>query len=237
MPKDSRPKTSLALPDRPRRHRELPEQFHQQLQAEHAAGKPHVYTSAKVRAIARFVSTPNSGVSLTRLFTTETSKRHHEAIAADRDYNQQRRDLASRLSNPKPPLCERITARPAPVPAALKPILVDFKKHSTEDLIGIFRPRLDATLLRLSAIAELDQFQDQIYDHRCAYKRTVEKLTLLRDQFELRAGLVTPEEWRTLEWGLKKIGAISFKGLRKNLDSIIVELYRVDRDSHFDWIG
>ena len=257
MPQDTRPKKSLALPQRSRARRELPQEFHQRLQIEHDAGQPHVYTSAEIRAISRFVSTPAASGSGS-IHTAETRRRHEQqlrairethrqnqlAIREEAEWRQAERDCAlfDRLSEPrKPTLQERIAkgaAERAPtILIAPKPILIDFKKHTTEDLIGIFRPRLNATLTRLSAIPEVDGFQDLVYDHFRAYQRTVDKLTLLRDQLELRAPTVTPAEWRTLEWGLKKIGGISFKGLRKNLDNVIVELYRVERDSHFDWIG
>ena len=242
MPKDIRFRKSHTRPDAPKVHRELPQSFLSALETNRNAGRPHRYTDSDVRAIVSYVSRRPNPNGHTVSFTQE------KADEFDRYLEQVRNDraatLAARLSAPtpstsaapRPPLIQRITAAPDHSPIAPKAPLIDFKKKTTADLIGIFTPKIRATLTRLGPIRDLDEFEDIPYDQRRAYQRIVEKLTLLRETLSLRAADVGPAEWKTLDWGLKKIGAVSFTSLRRNLYKVCVELYRVERDAHFVWI-
>lgn len=144
--------------------------------------------------------------------------------------------LATHLSNPALPLIQRITAAPDHSPIRLRAPIVEFNRHTPEDLIGIFRLRINATLTCLQLIVDLDSFKNIQHDHCRSYKRIVEKLTTLHEQLTTCTAFINRNNWRTLKWGLKKIGAVFFKSLRRNLDKVCLELYRVERDAHFDWV-
>ena len=48
--------------------------------------------------------------------------------------------------------------------------------------------------------------------------------------------VITIDQWRSLEHGLKAIGQIEFKGLRQNFDEIVKRLAGVYTGGYFDWI-
>lgn len=144
--------------------------------------------------------------------------------------------LAAQLSNPVPPLIQRITAAFDHSPICPRAPVVEFSRYTPKDLVDIFRPRINATLTCLQPIVDLDGFKDIQHDHRRSYECIVEKLTTLCEQLTIRAPFIDRNDWCTLEWGLKKIGAVSFKSLCRNLDKVCLELYRVERDAHFNWI-
>jgi hypothetical protein len=99
-------------------------------------------------------------------------------------------------------------------------------------LCGIFRPRLRASLTRLSALKEIEAFDDSLVPHRLAYERLVDKLTRL--EATLEEHVFIHRDWRQVEFGLKEIGKISFKQLRKRYAAVLADVARVYNTGYFD---
>jgi hypothetical protein len=166
------------VPREPRTRRRLPKQVFDHLEAGRSRNKPYHYTSGEVRAIAAHVSRPPAPVSQLEADLQQLSAaRNHaplptkrkacqafrknqaerrEQLAAVRTQRaqQERRTLEERLARPS--LAERIGEQTY-TPIVPKPIVINFKKTTTADLIGIFKPKITATALRLKPIIELEE--------------------------------------------------------------------------------
>ena len=148
----------------------------------------------------------------------------------------QQKPLVERIEKPK--LVKRITTTPEHTPIAKQLPLINFKKHTPKDLAGIFRPKLTAVAARLQIIARLDnKFLDTVPPAQFqGLQRIVEKVDVLLEQLDERIPFIAHAELQTLDWGLKRIGQVSFKSLRRNVRHVVLELYRIERDYCFDWI-
>jgi hypothetical protein len=166
------------VPREPCTRRRLPKEVFDRLEASHSQNKPYRYTTGDVQAIATHVSRPPIPVSqlkadLQQLFTArnhallpikcearlafrKNQAKCREQLAAVRSQRtqQERRTLEKRLARPS--LAEQIGEQ-IYTPIAPKPIVIDFTKTTTADLIGIFKPKITATALRLKPIVELEE--------------------------------------------------------------------------------
>jgi hypothetical protein len=84
----------------------------------------------------------------------QAERREQLATVWTQRAQQEHRTLEERLARPS--LAERIGEQTY-TPIALKPIVIDFTKTTTTDLIGIFKPKITATALRLKPIIELEK--------------------------------------------------------------------------------
>ena len=231
MPKD----TSRVLPPKPtldlnaaRRdttlRRQLPQAVFDRLQHGRDTGRPYKYTTRDVQAIVHYTSGAGRiSDPRTHRWPTQQQYDQHRAAArsfAERIGDEKKKSLADRIE--RPPLIARL-APPTAEFARPKPILSDFDKYTPEQRARIFNPRLAATCLRLRPVYDLGQVNPQP-DIR--YLQDVLDLCRLFDGFNLlrQAPTITTAQWHSLEHGLKRIGQVSFKGLRKNYDRIILDL-------------
>lgn len=242
MPKEPRQRLTKDLAQRePKVKRSLPSAVFDRLQAGRDSGKPYRYTTKDVRAIIRYVSRYRSTDDASYRFPTASEYAEHSRKAREFGEfyaNERKKDLLDRIE--KPSLVERLTALPTPAPTPIAPKLpvIDFKKQTPEALQGIFKVKIEATLRRLQILEELEaRFTDQIvYDQFRAVQRIVEKLKSLQGNLEILAPGLSHAQWQQLDWGLKRIGTVSFKGLRRNLTHVYAQLYHISRDCHFEWI-
>lgn len=105
-------------------------------------------------------------------------------------------------------------------------------------MAGIFRPKLVAVAARLQIIARLDnKFLDTVPPEQFqGLQRIVEKVDTFLEQLEERIPFVAHADLQSLDWGLKRIGQVSFKSLRRNIRHVVLDLYKIERDYCFDWI-
>jgi hypothetical protein len=183
------------VPRKPRTRHRLPKEVFDRLEAGHSRNEPYRYTTGDVRAIAAHVSRPPASISqleadlqqlsavrdhaplLTkrkaRLAFQKNQAERREQLAAVRTQRaqQERRTLEERLARPS--LAERISEQTY-TPIAPKSIVIDFTKTTTADLIGIFKPKITATALRLKPIVELEEhWSNATPDQRRAFESLV----------------------------------------------------------------
>ncbi len=256
MSKDSAPRVSnrpgplykdlAAARRQPRLQRALPQQFFDHILAKREIGQPHRYTTKDISAIVRYLNEEPPVNSHYCRFPTQAEVDHHRTQArrlADRIRDE--RATKSLLDRIQPlSLADRIEARALtnPIPESTlplfepKPILIDFRKTTTQDLIGIFKPKLTAVITRLAPVYELlDRSKISPDLHDC-FKELSWKLDSLFEDFDTRATSITSQEWQALNFGLREIGRVSFKGLRPNYTKILTQLARIFHDRYFDWI-
>ena len=166
----------------------------------------------------------------------------NSALRFRAEFDQNRRTEAAKaereriLYGSKPTLEQRLAAIPPPtyIPIAPKPVLLNFEKLTTADLIRIFIPKFAATLKRFD-IFETFQFSEEIDKNLVRdVEKLIERLTHLQRALKDTAVTRIKEEWQSWNYGLKEIGSISFKGLRKNQARIIKELSSVWNANYFD---
>jgi hypothetical protein len=246
------------VPRKPRTRRRLPKEVFDRLEAGRSRNKPYHYTSGDVWAITAHVSRPPVSVSQleanlqqlsaardhaplptkceARLAFQKNQAERCEQLAAVRTQQaqQERRTLEERLARPS--LAKRIGEQTY-TPIAPKPIVIDFTKTTTADLVGIFKPKITATALRLKPIIKLEEhWSDATPDQRRAFESLVDKIQSFGFDLETRAPAVTCVQWQSLDWGLKEIGKVSFAGLRRNYKEILSRLVQISEQGYFDWL-
>jgi hypothetical protein len=243
---------------KPRTRRRLPKQVFDCLEAGCSRNEPYHYTSGDVRAIAAHVLHPPAPVSQleadlqqlsavrdhaplptkreARLAFRKNQAERREQLAAiwDQRAQQERRMLKEHLARPS--LAKRIGEQTY-TPIAPKPIVIDFTKTTTADLIGIFKPKITATALRLKPIVELEEhWSNATPDQRHAFESLADKIQSFGFDLESRAPAVTCAQWQSLDWGLKEVGKVSFAGLRRNYKDILSRLVQISGQGYFDWL-
>ncbi|EKM48640.1 uncharacterized protein PHACADRAFT_202573, partial [Phanerochaete carnosa HHB-10118-sp] len=243
MPKDlpDRPRAFKRLADErhPRLRRALPEAVFDQLSREREAGAPHQYTTSELRAVVRHVSTlpPPS----TALPTIDWDAVEQAKLAAhdDRQHFQAQRDQARARQNAHASasssrsLADRITAAPTYTPIAPKPVTIDFSRYTAADLARIFAPKFAATLKRFNVLETLD-CPDVLTDDINAVFKLRDRLAHLDRTLKDVSRVISVEEWNRWDSGLKQIGGISFKGLRRNRVQIFKALRAVWVNGYFN---
>jgi hypothetical protein len=246
------------VPREPCTRRCLPKEVFDRLKAGHSWNEPYRYTTGDVWAIAAHVLRPPVSVSQLEANLQQLSaardhaplptKReahlafrkhqaeHREQLAAVRAQRaqQERRTLEERLARPS--LAEQIGEQTY-TPIAPKPIVIDFTKTTTADLIGIFKPKITATALRLKPIVELEEhWSDATPDQRRAFESLADKIQSFGFDLEARAPAVNRAQWQSLDWGLKEIGKVSFAGLWRNYKEVLCRLVQISEQGYFDWL-
>lgn len=129
-------------------------------------------------------------------------------------------------------LAERLSAAPTYTPIAPKRVGIDVPKYTTLELFGIHTPKFDTVIKRFNALNELD-YSDIQAEHAVATSHLFRRIRKIREQLRPEA-IITFQEWKRYDAGLRAIGEVSFKGLRSNLRRITAELYLVDRAGYFN---
>jgi hypothetical protein len=187
------------------------------LKASYSRNEPYRYTTEDVRAIAAYVSRLPISVSQLKadlqqlsaahdhaLLPTKCEARlafrkhqpeHREQLAAvqTQQAQQERRTLEECLACPS--LTKRIGEQTY-TPIAPKSIVIDFTKTTTADLIGIFKPKITATALRLKPIIELEKhWSDATPDQHRAFESLTDKIQSFGFDLETCAPTVTCVQW------------------------------------------
>ena len=224
----------------PRLRRHLPQSFHNTVQARRDLGEPRLFTEKELEAVVSYVSRrPRFHPLGTRLelpdpqeFRSET-RQINERNRAARD-----RSLADRIE--KPSLRQRIAQAPPPVtnaPVAEKSSILDFKKLTNEDLANIFKPKLEATTKRLQIVLDLLDKTDHERKHEQSVRSLDKQLHHALDHLVEVVAAANRRDLQSLDWGLKSVGNLSFKGLRRNYSRILGEIAYVAEGGYFDWIS
>jgi hypothetical protein len=130
--------------------------------------------------------------------------------------------LEERLARPS--LAERIGEQTY-TPIAPKPIVINFTKTTTADLIRIFKPKITATALCLKPIVELEEhWSNATPNQHRAFESLADKIQSFGFDLEARAPAVTCIQWQSLDWCLKKVRKVLFGGLRRNYKEILCRL-------------
>jgi hypothetical protein len=92
-----------------------------------------------------------------------------------------------------------------------KPIIIDFIKTTTTDLIRIFKPKITTTALCLKPIIELkEHWSAATSDQRRAFKSLTDNFGF---NLKARVPAVTLVQWQSFDLGLKKVGKVLFARL------------------------
>jgi hypothetical protein len=246
------------VPHEPRTRRRLPKQVFNRLEAGRLRNEPYHYTTGDVQAIAAHISRPPAPVSQleadlqqlsaacdsaplptkrkARLAFQKNQAERREQLAAvwDQCAQQERRTLEERLARPS--FAEQIGEQTY-TPIVPKPIVIDFTKTTTADLIGIFKPKITATALRLKPIVELEEhWSNATPDQRRAFESLADKIQSFGFDLETHAPAVTRVQWQSLDWGLKEIRKVSFARLRRNYKEVLCRLVQIFEQGYFDWL-
>lgn len=225
----------------PRLQRHLPQSFLNAVETRHGQGRPKLYTEKELETIVSYVSRrPQHHPLGTRLQFPDPEKFEQDTRAIqDRVRTERAQTLADRIE--KPSLKERIADAKATAtytPIARKPLTLDFKKLTTDDLVGILKPKVRATFNRLKVLYEV--YLTEILTDPDNQLVTLDIVNLrnklehfLEHSHEVVSG-ATRTELQSLDWGLRAIGLISFTGLRRNFSRISVEVQRVATFGYFD---
>jgi hypothetical protein len=246
------------VPREPRTYQRLPKEVFDCFKAGRSRNELYRYTSGDIRAIAAYVSRPPAPVSQLEVdlqqlsaardhaplptkreaclaFRKNQAERHEQLAAVwTQRAQQERRTLEEHLACPS--LAERIGEQTY-TPIIPKSIVIEFTKTTTADLIGIFKPKITATALRLKPIVELEKhWSNATPDQRCAFESLADKIQSFGFDLETRAPAVTCVQWQSLDWGLKEIGKVSFAGLRRNYKEVLGRLIQISEQGYFDWL-
>jgi hypothetical protein len=246
------------VPRKPRTCRRLPKEVFDHLEAGRSWNKPYRYTTGDIRAIAAHVSHPPAPVSQLEADLQQLSAaRDHAPLPTKREARlafqknqakrrkqlatvwsqraqQEQRTLEERLARPS--LAEHISEQTYTF-IAPKPIVIDFTKTTTTDLIGIFKPKITATALRLKPIIELEEHWSNATPNKCrTFESLADKIQSFGFDLEARAPTVTRAQWQSLDWGLKEVGKVSFAGLRRNYREVLSRLVQISEQGYFDWL-
>lgn len=191
--------------------------------------------------IARFGPNPPRRAPIPKPHSREGHKARSERRRPAVEFERQRRAAnlkAEReriLYGTKPTLEQRLAAIPPPTytPIAPKPVLINFDKLTTADLVRIFTPKLVATLDRLDVFTTFQFAPEVPPDHIKDLRALIDRLTFLKRSLKDLGSSTSKEEFQGWNFGLKEIGSTSFKGLRRNQVRIVKELSSVWRSNYF----
>jgi hypothetical protein len=220
--------------------------------------KPYRYTTRDVRAIAAHILRPPTPVSQLKADLQQFSATHDHAplstkreacLAFRKNQAKRRKQLAAVWTQRAQQECrtlEECLARPSLAkrigeqtytPIVPKPIVIDFTKTTTTNLIGIFKPKITATALRLKLIIELkEHWSNTTPDQRRTFKSLADKIQSFGFDLEACAPAVTRVQWQSLDWGLKEVGKVLFAGLRRNYKEVLSRLVQISEQGYFDWL-
>jgi hypothetical protein len=246
------------VPRKPCTHRCLSKEVFDCLEASRLRNELYRYTSSDVRAIAIHILCPPVPVSQLEADLQQLSAacnnaplpikheaclafrkhqaKHCEQLAAVRTQQAQQEHwtLEEHLACPSLIKC---IGEQTYTPIAPKLIVIDFTKTTTADLIGIFKPKITATALRLKLIIELEEhWSTTTFNQRRAFESLANRIQSFGFDLETRAPAVTRVQWQSLNWGLKEVGKILFAGLWCNYKEVLSRLVQISEQGYFDWL-
>jgi hypothetical protein len=130
---------------------------------------------------------------------------------------------------------QRARLQPAPYTPINRLVDFNFRKKRSDETTAIFRVRLRATSKRVSAIFNRPSFGQLPHDVSSLIQRLANQLDWLSEHVEEIANLKEAQQ-HAIEWGLKHIGAISFKDLRINFRKIAQQLADIRGLGFFDHV-
>jgi hypothetical protein len=123
------------------------------------------------------------------------------------------------------------------IPIAPKPIVIDFTKTTTTDLIGIFKLKITATALRFKLIIKLEEHWSATTPNQCcAFEFVADKIQSFSFDLEAHTPAVTRVQWQSLDCRLKEVGKVLFTGLRYNYKEVLSRLVQISEQGYFDWL-
>lgn len=241
MPKDTtRRRSPSPVANAPRIKRRLPDSLLNRLDRRREAGKPTKWTDRKLNAIVKYVSTlpppspslPAKPIAAVTNEAIAASRRAGLAVQARREREAAEARANTAASSSSRSLAERLSAALTYTPVTPKRIGIDVPKYTTLELLGIHLPKFNAVLKRFTPFDELD-YSDIRTEHAAATAHLIRRVREVRELLRPEA-IITFQEWKRYDAGLRAIGEVSFKGLRDNLRRVTAELYAIDRAGYFD---
>ncbi|KAI0083116.1 hypothetical protein BDY19DRAFT_998837 [Irpex rosettiformis] len=209
--------------------RRLPKSFDDAVQARRDLGEPHLFTEKELDAVVSYVSRrPHFNPYGTP--STFNYKKHNARIAAANSHYHTEREktLLERIEHLS--LRDRISvpvASTSTTPIVEKhSTIIDFKKLSEKDLIGIFKPKLEATIKRLNIVVKILDNPLYIVSHR-AHRKVIGVHKFFKQTLEDLDHYISTtrhSDLQDLNYGLQALGNISFKSLRKNLCRVVDDI-------------
>ena len=194
--------------------------------------------------ISRFESQPKPPLRIPKLHSAAGHRWRSDLRRTAVEFERQRRADAFKkkreeiLYGKQQTITDRIAALPPPThePISPKPVLLNFDKLTSTDLCNIFTSKFEATLKRLE-VFETFEFSDEVNkDHIKNLRLLIDRLTHFKRSLKDTCKVRSREEYQAWDFGLKQIGNISFKRLRKNQVYIVYSLSDVFRQGYFgDW--
>ncbi|KAI0083233.1 hypothetical protein BDY19DRAFT_998734 [Irpex rosettiformis] len=223
------PRTNPRVAKEIRLQRRLPKSFDDAVQARRDLGEPRLFTEKELDAVVSYVSRrPRFNP-----YGTPSMFNHEEhntrTAAANSHYRAEcEKTLLERIERHS--LQDRISTPAASTSTSATPIvekhstIINFKKLGEKDLVGIFKPKLEATIKRLNIVVELLDSPLIICSHR-AHKKVVGVHKFFKQTLEDLDHYISTtkrSELQDLNYGLQAIGNISFKSLRAPIDTSTV---------------
>lgn len=223
-----------------RLQRRLPDSFLNAVKERKEQGRPVIYTERDLKGILKFVSRrPEYHPLGTRLTPVDTDRILADARATkDRVRQERTKTLEERIE--KPPLSQRISqlrlAAP-PTPISKNPVLIDFRHLPTDRIVGIFRPKLQGTIRRLKVFNELVDIYESDPRHQESVRKLQRRLDNILVDIEDIVRTKPHEALRALDWGLKSIGQVDFKGIHKRFSKVVSNLAFVADGGYFEEVS
>ncbi|EPS94109.1 hypothetical protein FOMPIDRAFT_93173 [Fomitopsis schrenkii] len=131
-------------------------------------------------------------------------------------------------------LAERLSA-PAPRP------LPDFKKKSTEEVVGILEKKVSATIERYQAIFDKKYlFESLLGDSQRALHRFADQLNWVSDNFD-KADNWSKQQRDSISWACRCVGTVEFstkeEPLVKRFRKVTKDLTSIANGGYLDWIS
>jgi hypothetical protein len=246
------------VPRKPHTHQRLPKEVFNCLEAGYLRNEPYHYTIGDVRAITIHILRSSVPVSQLKADLQQLSAarnhaplptKHEACLAFQKNQAEHREQLAAVRTQRAQQKCRTLEeclacfsfakriGEQIYTPITLKLIIIDFTKTTTADLIGIFKPKITATTLRLKPIIELkEHWSNATPDQHRAFESLVDKIQSFGFDLETRVPTITRVQWQSLDWGLKKVSKVSFTGLRRNYKEVFSRLVQISEQGYFDWL-
>ena len=134
-------------------------------------------------------------------------------------------------SNPKP-LSERISAPRRPLP--------DFKKKTTEEVIGILDKKVSATIERYQAIFNKKYLFEKLdSDWQRSLHRLADQLNWVSDNFD-KASTWSKQQKEEISWACRCVGTVEFstnkEPLVRRYRKVAKDLVHIANGGYLDWI-
>ena len=119
-------------------------------------------------------------------------------------------------------------------------MLPDFKKKSTEEVVGILDKKVSATIERLQAIFDKKHLLEKIeQDHQKALHRFADQLNWASENFD-KANTWSKQQRDEISWACHCIGTVEFstpkEPLAKRYRKVTKDLAHIVNGGYLDWV-